>query len=199
MLYLQEKAPRLLLLCSLPLAELCRQTVDTQTQGIFPSCEILLCPRKIQLQCTLPIIWGQNGYHLISSLHVPQNGSHVSACCTRKSRWRKHCRVWPPLHRRDLKFKEDAISPSWVQMRIQNITQDFQKMIHELEELWCGIFEGGGEVVNPHLLIVSKQVFPWLERGSIRAGKILFLGEEENFLKRSVFVICYRRELFLSQ
>lgn len=59
-----------------------------------------------------------------------------------------------------------------VRMRIQNITQDFQKMIHESEELWCGIFKGGGKVVNSHFLIVSKQVFPWLEPGSIRAGKI---------------------------
>lgn len=57
-------------------------------------------------------------------------------------------------------------------MSIQNITQDFQKMIHELEKLWCGIFEGGGEVVNSHPLIDSKQVFSWLEPGSIRVGKM---------------------------
>lgn len=72
----------------------------------------------------------------------------------------------------NLKFKEDAISPSWVQMRIQSISQDFQKMIHELEELWCGIFEGRGEAVNSPLLIVSKLVSPRLEPGSRRAGNL---------------------------
>lgn len=86
-------------------------------------------------------------------------------------------------------------------MRIQSITQDFQKMIHELEELWCGIFEGRGEVVNSPLLIVSKQVFPWLQPGSIRAGKIFpfSYGREESLPKRLVFVVFYRRELPMSQ
>lgn len=184
-----------------PLAELCWQTVESQTQGMFPSRETLRCPRKFQRQCPLPIIWGQNGYHLIASLlHAPRNGSHVSARCTHRGQWRKHRRVWPPLHRGNLKFKEDAISPSWVQMRIQSITQDFQKMIHALEELWCGIFDGRGEVINSPLLIVSKQVFPWLGPGSVRAGKICPFSEdrEEILLKSLVLVIFNRRELPMS-
>lgn len=57
-------------------------------------------------------------------------------------------------------------------MRIQNITQDFQKMIHGLEELQCGIFEVGREAVNSHHLIDSKLVFSWLEPGNMIAGKL---------------------------
>lgn len=86
-------------------------------------------------------------------------------------------------------------------MRIQNITQDFQKMIHELEELWGGIFEGGGEVVNSLCLIDCKQVFSRMEPESIIAGKsVSFLDDwEECLLKRLVFIIFNKKELFISQ
>lgn len=129
------------------------------------------CPRRIQLPCAWPVIRVRVGtipFHRRRPLGmVPTSGRPHT-----QPRAGGRRRVWPPSHRGNLKFKEDAISPSWVQMRSRSITQDFQKMIHELEELWCGIFEGRGEVVNSPLLIVSKQVFPWLQPGSIRAGKI---------------------------
>ena len=58
-------------------------------------------------------------------------------------------------------------------MRIQHLTQDFQKMIHEWETIRWGISEGGAKVVNSHPIIDSKQIFSLLEPGSIRVGKIL--------------------------
>ena len=61
----------------------------------------------------------------------------------------RRCEAWPQLHGKNLKLKREAISPAWVQMRTQNITQDFQSVIHELEELWSCVFERGRKTVNP--------------------------------------------------
>ena len=69
-------------------------------------------------------------------------------------------------------------------MRIQHLTQDFQKMIHEWETIQWGISEGGAKVVNSHPIIDSKQIFSLLEPGSIRVGKILsFFDEREESLQ----------------
>lgn len=86
----------------------------------------------------------------------------------------RHCGSWPRLHGKILKLKREAISPAWVQMRTQNKTRDFQSMIHELEELWSCVFERGRKTVNPNPLVDSKQVFSWLQPGSIGAGKIFW-------------------------
>ena len=124
MLYLQDKAPRPLPVGSLPLADLSRQTVETQAQGVFPPCETLWCPRKksttVCLTCNLGSGWVPS--RLISP--CSSGGSPRLSVLHTQRRVREMLRgwAWAPLHRRNLKFKEDASSPAWVQMRIQSIT-----------------------------------------------------------------------------
>lgn len=186
----------------------CRLMRETQTPGIFPPCEIILYLRKILLQSTPAFNSGSESCHQCSCILTYSSERPPRPGVPHVHRQVEKAAVGLGLSctEKILKLKREAISPAWVQMRIQNITQDFQSMIHELEELWSRVFERGRKTVNPNPLVDSKQVSSWLQPGSIRAGKTFWfrmVGEKASvniafyvFLQKGAAHFTVRKQIF---